>query len=407
MTNPAPDPSQIPGHANSSAQPVAAYGAPAPVRKPSNGPRVLAIVLFAVVALFSGLFLLLRIVGITSAVTGRNPIASFLQSAAGEIEAAPAGEVTGVGSHYRITAPSDLWHLRKPAAARKDNPLTDRWLVRPDVDAHVLIIAERSQSGLFAIEPLADVVVKNAKDTSSSFDLHSKKPLRTYPEDGRLLHMRYTMSGLDITAYTGVVAAGDRAYQVMAFASTKVFPEIEGELLGIVESFKLPADERPVLTDDVEAKPAGRVEGTAVKYALVAPNASWHVRKPEVAKKDNELADRWITRPDKDAHAMVIVEEVPGAKVDVDLYTDAVVASIKDAMAGAQIVSREPLRTDPKNGRMLHVKGAMGDMELEYYYGVFTQGERGFQVITWARKDFIDSVREDLVKVCEGFVLPP
>jgi hypothetical protein len=158
---------------------------------------------------------------------------------------------------------------------------------------------------------------------------------------------------------------------------------------------------------DIETAAAGEVTGEASHYHITAPSDRWHLRKPEAAKKDNPLADRWITRPDKDAHAMVIVESVPGSKLDIDLYTDAVIASIKDAMAGAQIVSREPLRTDPKNGRMLHVKGSVGGMELEYYYGVFAQGERGFQVIAWASNNFIGSVREDLVKVCEGFVLPP
>jgi hypothetical protein len=367
----------------------------------ASKPRV------AVAASFFGLYALLSFIGIAASVTGRNPIAALIQGASGQIESAPAGVVTGEASHYRIMAPSDRWHLRNPGAAKKDNPLADRWLIRPDVDAHVLIIDERSTNGLFLIEPLADAVVKNVKDTSKSFQLHSRTPLKTYPEDGRLLHMQYSTNGLDITAYTAVVASGDRGYQVMAFAETKTFPEVEGELRRLVESFRLPVDQTPVLTDDVEPKPAGRVEGVAAKYVLVAPNDLWHVRHPEAAKKDNEAADRWISRPDKDAHAMVTVEDVPpGSQLDIEQYTDAVIAAVKNAMPGTVVAAREPLRTDPKNARLLHLVSTVGTMEVEYYYAVFAQKERGIQVVTWARKDLIAGVRDDLVKICETFVLP-
>ena len=126
-----------------------------------------------------------------------------------------------------------------------------------------------------------------------------------------------------------------------------------------------------------------------------------------IAGTDNELADRWLVRPDKDAHALVIVEEIPGTKFDVEVYTDAVIAALKNTAPGANVLSREPMRTSPNHGRLLHVNASMSGMELEYYYGVYVQGERGFQVIAWASKDFADSVREDMVKICEGFTLPP
>ncbi|UQA56571.1 hypothetical protein [Polyangium aurulentum] len=380
MTNPAPDPFRSPPR--------------------SQFPRIL------IGALVFGLSTIVTLVGFAMKVTGGSPITWLLQRAA--VESGPAGVVTGVASHYHITAPSDRWHLRKAQIAKKDNPLADRWLTRPDVDAHVLVVDELSSGGLFAIEPLADVVIDNMKSASTSFELHSREPLKTYPEDGRFMHMRYTTNGLDITAYTAAVASGNRGYQVIAFAATKTFPEVEGELRSLVESFQLPTDLEPVLTDDVEPKPAGRVEGVAAKYVLVAPNSHWHVRKAEAAKKDNEGADRWIARPDKDAHAMVMVEDVPpGSNLDIELYTDAVIASVKTSMPGAVIASREPLRTDPKNARLLRITGTVGEMEVEYHYAVFAQKERGVQLVTWARKDFIGSVREDLIKICESFVPPP
>jgi hypothetical protein len=56
---------------------------------------------------------------------------------------------------YCVQVPSRDWYLRPAAAARKTNPLSDRWLMRPDYGAHVMIIGEQVKEGRSSGAPLS------------------------------------------------------------------------------------------------------------------------------------------------------------------------------------------------------------------------------------------------------------
>ncbi|HVK69178.1 MAG TPA: hypothetical protein VM694_32190 [Polyangium sp.] len=356
-------------------------------------------------ALF-GFYALIRVLDLSASVTGTNPIAAFVWQARGDIESTPAGVVTGEASHYRLRAPSDRWRLRKPEAAKKDNALADRWISRPDLDAHVLVIAEKAPGMLLLPDAMTDVLIKNRKDAATAFELVDRTPLRTDPENGRLVHMRSTTSGFEIESLTGVVAMYERGYQIFAFAPQKSFAQVEPELRAIVESFELPTDDKPSLPADAEPLPPGKLTGVATNYTLTPPSEAWALRKAEVAQKDNPLVDRWIVRPDKDAHVFVVAEHVPGAVVDLEKYVDAVANSIRERMRGT-VESREPLRTNPKNARLLRIHAETEEMKLEYVYGLFARGDRAFQVIAFARTEVFASVKDELLKTIETFEMPP
>ncbi|MDC0745180.1 hypothetical protein [Polyangium mundeleinium] len=356
-------------------------------------------------ALF-GIYAFLRVLGLSAELTGTNPMAVLIWQARGDIESTPAGVVTGEASHYRLRAPSDRWRLRKPEAARKTNPLADRWISRPDVDAHVLVVAEKVPGMLVLPDAMVDAVIKNGKSSATAFEFVDRVPLRTHPEDGRLVHTRSTTSGIEIESLTAVVATYERGYQVVAYAPKKVFAQVEPELRACVESFELPTDEKPGLPADAEALPPGKLTGVATNYTLTPPSEAWALRKREVTQKDNPLADRWIVRPDKDAHVFVVAEHAPGAVVDLEKYVDAVASSILERMHGT-IESREPLRTDSKNARLLRVHAEAEGMKLEYFYGLFARGDRAFQVIAFARTEVFASVKDELLKAVETFEMPP
>ncbi|MDI1433853.1 hypothetical protein [Polyangium sorediatum] len=353
-----------------------------------------------------GVYALLRVLGLSAEITGTNPIAVFIWQARGDIESTPAGVVTGDASHYRLRAPSDRWRLRKPEAAKKDNALADRWISRPDLDAHVLVIAEKVPGMMVLPDALADAVIKNGKTTATAFEFVDRTPLRTHPENGRLVHTRSTTSGIEIESLTAVVATYERGYQILAFAPRQSFAQAEPELRAIVESFELPTDETPGLPADAEPLPPGKVTGVSTNYTLTPPSDAWALRKAEAAQKDNPLADRWIVRPDKDAHVFVVAEHAPGAVVDLEKYVDAVASSILERMHGT-ITSREPLRTDPKNARLLLVHAETEGMKLEYAYGLFARGDRAFQVIAFARTEVFASVKDELLEAIETFEMPP
>ena len=123
-------------------------------------------------------YALLNVSGLSATVLGVNPLGPVFQTVLGDIEPRSAGQVIGQGSHYRVQAASSRWHLRKDAVAKKTNPLADRWLTRPDLDAHVLIISEKVVGKQIAPDALTDVVIENAKKAASSFEVISREPMR-------------------------------------------------------------------------------------------------------------------------------------------------------------------------------------------------------------------------------------
>ncbi|MBK9264350.1 MAG: hypothetical protein IPM54_31680 [Polyangiaceae bacterium] len=355
-------------------------------------------------ALF-GIYGLLSLVGIGATVTGKNPLASVIQSASGQLESEPAGVVTGEESHYQLTTPSDKWRLRTRESAKKDNPLADRWLTRPDVDAHVIVIAEKVAGGMVMPDALTDAVIDNAKKASTQFAIIDRKPLRTRPDDGRMLHTQSTVNGLAIESLVGVVGYYEHGFQIVAFAPRTSFASVEAELRSIVESFKPPTDEKPGAPDDCEPNPVTRVDGAAQKYVLTPPGEGWFLRTAQAAKQDNELADRWIVRPDKGAHILVIAEEAPGAVIDPDKYADAIADNIKTNLRG-EVLSRSASTSQPKTGRILHAKATVEGAQFEYLYGLFAEGPRAFQVIAFSHAESFGKLEADFQKAIEAFKMP-
>lgn len=355
-------------------------------------------------ALFS-IYGLLSLVGIGAELTGTNPLASLIQGASGQLEGEPARNVTGDKSHYQLSTPSDKWRLRTREAAQKENPLADRWLIRPDVDAHVVVIAEKLPGSMLAPDPLVEAVLQNFKASSTEFKLIDRQPMRNRPDDGRMLHVQLTVKGMALEYLVGVVGYYEHSYQILAFASAKKFPAIEGELRSIVESFKIPTDENPGAPADCEPNPIKVVEGLAQKYVLTAPSDGWYVRTDQAAKKDNPLADRWIVRPDKAAHILVIGELAPGAVIDIEKYADAISTNIKTGLSG-EIISREPVKSQEQNGRIVRANAVVDGTRFEYVYGVFSDGPRAFQIVAFAPSAGFSKVEPDLKKAIETFKMP-
>lgn len=348
---------------------------------------------------------LLSFVGIGAELTGTNPLAVLIQGASGQLEKGPARNVTGEKSHYQISAPSDKWRLRTREAADKENPLADRWLIRPDVDAHVVVIAEKAPGTMLSLNLLADAVLDHFKQSSTNFKLIDRQPMRSFPEDGLILHTQSTIHGMQLEYLVGVIGYYEHSYQIMAFTTEKNFPALEAEFRSIIESFKIPTDEAPTAPKDCHPEVVKEIRGSTIAYALTAPSDGWYLRTDEAAKKDNSLTDRWLIRPDKSANILVIVEEIPGAVVDIDKLADAVTSNIKTGLAG-EVMSREPIKSREKNGRILRVKATVEATEFEYIYGLYADGPRAFQVVTFAPTSDFGKVQADLQKAIETFKLP-
>ncbi|APR75372.1 Hypothetical protein A7982_00718 [Minicystis rosea] len=357
-----------------------------------------------------GLYALVAVLGFVGQALGENFLREAMLRGSGEIEREPVHLVTGVAYPYTLELPGKSWHLRKEAIAKRDQPLADRWILRPDKDAHLITIVEHLPGQVLSVEAYTNAVLEGQKKASKGVELIEKSPLRTDPEGARLLHTRFTSQGMTLERYIGVVSSGERGFQIIVTVEQKRFAELAPELRQIVESFKLPAEAAELSpTSTLEPSPAGEILGLSFPYHLTVPsNRRWYLRKDEVAKKDQPLADRWLTRPDMDAHVMVIAEHVPGLKMQIDPYADAVLDGAKSRASAFAVVKREPLPGEPVRGRLIHTTATMeGGLELDFLYGVVSTGDRGFQVICFTPHASFPAIEAELRQIIASFKLPP
>jgi len=187
--------------------------------------------------LAAGVGLALETVGLFGMATGTAPLARI--QLAPTLERDPVEVVDGLACPYRVTARGGPWYLRKAEAMKKDNPLADRWLVWPEKDAHVLVIAERlERPGLVVdMDKFAEVVLTNARKSAHDLRVINRE---TLPGGGTLLHTQGTIKGLAIESYYGLFAREPWIFQVVAFTSQRHFDSVKADLGAVVGSFEAP-----------------------------------------------------------------------------------------------------------------------------------------------------------------------
>jgi hypothetical protein len=181
----------------------------------------------------AGLCLFVMAMGVYAQATGT---ANFLRAPIlrlrGEI-APVAGELRGT-TGYCVQIPAG-WYERSEQVTRKDNKSADRWFTRPDLDAHVMVIAESFDAGLVVdLAKLKAVSLEHAQKGMGGFAIVSDEPLPA----GRLVHTRGRVSGMDIEQLRGVFADRNHAFQVLAWSTRAAFGRSEADLTAIVRSFE-------------------------------------------------------------------------------------------------------------------------------------------------------------------------
>jgi hypothetical protein len=174
------------------------------------------------------------------ALSGRNPLGKTALSMKGEIGGTPATEIAGKEYPYRIPLPKGgAWYLRNEGVARAENPLVDRWVVRPESDAHVIVIVEQVPGAMnIPLDDLTQGVMQNLEKSLKKFRVVEQETV-----DGkhrcRLLHTRGVTNGIEIESYYGIYSRVDTVYQVVGAATPRTFPRIAAELKEIVTSLEM------------------------------------------------------------------------------------------------------------------------------------------------------------------------
>lgn len=354
-----------------------------------------------------GLHAAMMVLGLIGIATGQSALARPTVPVNSDLEEISGGELAGVASDYRIRVASDRWRLRSAAATRRELAEADRWIVRPDLDAHLIVIDERAPGVALHPVEIADDLIAELQTSELALRVENLDELIHYADDGLLIAGQGRSQGHVVSVWIGVVAVYGRAYQIFGLAPPGRI-EAADEIVAMIGSFRLPADEPP-LPNDVEPAPAGRVLGVASPYAITAPSDRWHLRKPGPAQADNPDVDRWLARPDTNAHIAVIVEDEDedGLPVDLAEYAEVIRESLQEDMPGAVIGPPRPLAGHARDGRTIHVEGLEDGHPIVLDIGLFVAGRRAFQVVGTAFKPFYPKVEADLRRAIESFEPPP
>ncbi len=366
------------------------------------GARAERLRLVAGTTLF-GMNALLSVWGIGVEVTGINPLGAIVQKGFGNIESEPTETVVGRLVPYKLTLPADQWYVATYTAA-VDGEENDRVLMRPNVDAYVTVAVNEVSGMVDVVDEYTDAVVKHYA-TKSHMLLQSRQPLRTHPEHGRLLQFQDTVKYKPNDSLIGVVTTYGYRYVIHASAPRKVFPELESELRGIIESFELPPAKPLRAPDDCEEQAVTRIEGLARKYVMPAPGEYWFVRKAEAAKKDNPTVDRSLVRPDKGASISIFVEENTNDAVSLEAYTNSVATTIATE-TNMTLISRETLKSRPGHGRILRAKGHTDGVSYQYLYWIFAKNGYVYQVVGITRWGSWDEFELEFMRSVEQFEAP-
>lgn len=354
-----------------------------------------------------GLCLALEMVAVTGLAVGNNPLAFFYLAAAGDVEGSPVKQAEGRAAPYQLTFPNDSWYARKQASAMKDNPSADRWFVRPDKDAHVIVIAEQVPGKAMGIEAYTDAVIANMKSDVPDLVIDKREDWPAFPERGRLVHMHGKREQIAGVWFCATLTAYDRAFYLVGFAAAETMPSVEPELRSIFDSLRVPKAVLEALPPDLDPTPITAVRGAKIPYSLTAP-AGWFQRKDDVVKTENASIDRWIVRPELDAHVIVVAEEVPeGVTLPIDKYSEAVLEGARKNSARFAEIRREKWAKYPAFGVRAHVSLTRGDVDLEYEYALYARENRAFQITGFTTKAGYERARADLEAALDSFVPPP
>lgn len=167
--------------------------------------------------------------------TGRNPLGRIVLALQGGTEPIPDGQVQGLARPYALSVPDAAWRLRDEKAARRDNPQSDRWLVHPTYDAHVMVMVEELPPGTYVPrERAVEAVVENLKKSFPGLQVDGEPDAGL---EGTLVRAHGTVKGRAL-AFRVMVATGEGvAYTLLGFVPEAGLPYVEDDLTAMLQGF--------------------------------------------------------------------------------------------------------------------------------------------------------------------------
>jgi hypothetical protein len=147
--------------------------------------------------------------------------------------------VRGQQVPYRLTLPAG-WYRRDTASARAQNPIAEHWAVRPDLDAHLLVIPEIVPADAKVnMDALADAVLGHLKKSSVTYQEIARAPIAGRP-NALLIESQATVAPAGLLHYYhGLFVAEPYVVQVVAFANPLSWHTVQADLRASIDSLAL------------------------------------------------------------------------------------------------------------------------------------------------------------------------
>ena len=148
------------------------------------------------------------------------------------------------------------------------------------------------------------------------------------------------------------------------------------------------------------------LKGRLVGYEIRCPS-KWRIVRQDVVAKENPGVDRWISKPDLDAHVYVIVERLPAAPdLDMALFEEAYLDQAKTHMKELEVLPAPTIGWNAGNSRFVHTRGKVDSIEVESYAGLFEDNGDVAQVVAICPRGRFGEMEGEFRKILASFAFP-
>ncbi len=140
------------------------------------------------------------------------------------------------------------------------------------------------------------------------------------------------------------------------------------------------------------------VAGDRFHWSMRAPGAAWQMLPNEVARQQNPLADRWLTRSDLDAHVLVVAEHV-AKSITLDRFEQAVLANLHRSTPSFHVTRRVALN----DGLLWEANALVNGIHISYRYGLFVTAHEAYQVLAFAPQPNMPAVEAEMLAALHSF----
>ena len=167
--------------------------------------------------------------------SGRFPLARLLSGS--DLVDLASGPVPGAKFQYVIANPGKAWYRRSEASITKEKTAADLWLMRPDRDAHVMVIPEALPANMtLDMDRFQDAVLKNY--AAYFFVVQDQTPLRVDVGEARLLRGKGRMPTGELDFMIVLYVQLPYVAQVTGFGPSASFGDVSEDVLRVVQSLR-------------------------------------------------------------------------------------------------------------------------------------------------------------------------